>query len=210
MVLLVAAVAVVAAFAHIAPADAQQTPITLGSGLGSSSARYQQCAGATCTLAQNALTGATVTAPSDGTITQWSIRDASGTFRLRVLQPVSGGLQIVVSSGPATLGGSDSVSTFPTDLAITTGDYIGLELSELAEVGLIVRSGASMWQFEFSHLDGETLTIPASGSQGPGCCEMLVNATEQPNPPPNQHLRDRPQLPRLRQLPHLRRHPHLR
>jgi hypothetical protein len=131
--------------------------------------------GGPCTLVQNALPGATVTAPSDGTITQWSIRDASGTFRLVVLQPPASSLQVVASSAPATLTVGDSVSTFPTDLAISAGDYIGLELSPLSEVGLIVQSGASIVQFEVSN--GKTFVFEDLD-------EMLVNATEQPNPPP--------------------------
>lgn len=184
-VLSVLALAIAAAFGWAAfPGSASvayaqsELPVILGSNLGSSSGGAGEGCAASCLLVQSALTGAAVTAPSNGTITQWSVRDTSGTVSLWVLHQTAGELEVLASSSSVTLNGSDAVSTFPTNLAINAGDYIGLSVNAGGNAGAVANAGGSIWWFEPLP---KALHPPGAG--GPGT-ELLFDATELPSPPP--------------------------
>jgi len=156
--------------------DAQSTPTTIGSNLGSSGADYSFCGSSTCTLLQTALPGATLTSPSDGTITQWRIRDSAGTFRLRIMRPTTGGFLVVASSNPVTLSYSDTVSTFPVSMPVQAGDYIALDLAVGSKVGIASTSGATFESVFPSPADG---SIVNPGAPAPSQ-ELLFDADVQP------------------------------
>jgi hypothetical protein len=104
--------------------------ITLGSDLSNPPISSWGCGGSPCTGVQLAFPGETNVSPTNGTITTWRVRGATGTDtgRLRVLTP-NGGTSYTFkgSSATVTVPGSSSVSTFTTSLPIAKGDLIGLD-----------------------------------------------------------------------------------
>ena len=66
---------------------------------------------------------------------RWRIAGSTGPFALRVVRPVGPDFTFVASSAPKTAKGS-GVDTFPTRQPIRVGDYVGIEASSTAEVGV--------------------------------------------------------------------------
>ncbi len=85
-------------------------------------------------------TGDLVQAPSDGTITNWSVEAFSGSAQLLIMQAGTDGTFTVVGESQvetepcvteiegACEGNFKHVNTFVTDLPIAAGQYVGLEL----------------------------------------------------------------------------------
>lgn len=92
-----------------------------------------------CTISQRQLAGRPVVVPVDGTVTSWAVRGARGTMALQVLRGRGSRLVQVGRSGDEAVPGAD-LHVVQTNLAVTAGDRVGLEVFPTATVG-IRRSG---------------------------------------------------------------------
>jgi Ca2+-binding RTX toxin-like protein len=81
-----------------------------------------------CTTAQTALPGHTLTATGDGVVVRWRVRAeplAGATLRLRVLRPSGGGYLGAGATGYQSV--DSGISTFNTQLPVQAGDRIGFD-----------------------------------------------------------------------------------
>ena len=121
------------------------------------------------TLANFALqTGANVTSPVTGRIVRWRITQATGgPFRLRVLAPVGGTNYMGVgTSGPETPS-STAMQTFATNLPISAGQLVGLDLttgSDQIGVSSTIGSGAMYGTWSPPLAEGETRALTYFGA----------------------------------------------
>jgi PASTA domain len=118
-------VGILAVSGLVAAAPAQATTVTVGSP-GPASAISANLGGV-ATVVDTAIPGAIVTAPANGVVTSWKIANASGgPFTLQVVHPTgSGAFTSTGSSAPGSITGSGTL-TFPANLAIAKGDYVGV------------------------------------------------------------------------------------
>ncbi len=120
--------------------SAASASVTIGNALQATSFGDAPC-GAGCTSTDNLTMLQTVPAtgarsyasPINGTIVRWRIQTAAGsspgtTIWLRVMRNVTGNKFIGAGTGPPeTLTTLEETQTFPVDLPIKAGDYIGLD-----------------------------------------------------------------------------------
>jgi hypothetical protein len=103
-----------------------------------------------CELAQITLAGGQTAAPFNGVVVRWRIAGSTGPFALRVVRPAGSDFTFVSSSAPETAAGS-GVDTFATRQPIRAGDYVGIEASSTAEVGVsetgTTRDSVAIWRF---------------------------------------------------------------
>ena len=95
--------------------------------------------------------GANVTSPVSGTIVRWRITQATGgPFRLRVLSPVGGTTYTGAGTSEPRIPSSTATQTFTTNLPISAGQSIGLDLTNASdEIGIAGAAGAgsASWGF---------------------------------------------------------------
>jgi hypothetical protein len=153
--------------------------------------------------------GGLVQAPSDGTITSWSVGGLEGTGRLLVIAAVAGGrYEIVAKSAQetepcvmsnGTCGGEgpgvvNPQYTFPTDLPISAGEMLGIEL--ISPSGCFTIANPTSQGCGFVGADAHNpvagtatfwnqtppLGVPTAPSSNTAFGEqVLVNAAEQPS-----------------------------
>jgi hypothetical protein len=164
------------ALALVAPAMASAA-VTVGANLDNTPQHQNTCAGPTpdpmkpsCGLAVLTEGGLSQAVPSDGVVTRWRVKGASGPMKFRVIRPQSNGDYLLVSSGPIETPANTGVVTFDTQQPIQAGDYIGLEL-ESATATLGVDTGESPSSTSASAFaptpDGSTATPQLSpGARG--------------------------------------------
>jgi hypothetical protein len=173
-----------------APAAAETT---LGSKLEDS---YETTYGGTAgiTVYQEAAPSEVLSAPSGGTIKSWSVRSAdhNAKYELRVIRPAGGEFTAVATSSPQTVPDSEDKvrGPFATNLAVKTGDRIGLYVVEGA--GAPINNTVAPIADEMNYVqdpfaDGST-KLPALASSGGGSQELLLQATLMPAPPVNTAL----------------------
>jgi PASTA domain/IPT/TIG domain len=121
-------------------ATAQAAPITIGSPLTGTFVKGVATAGSGTFLNLSfAEPGALPTSPVTGAVIRWSVIDASGPFRLRVLRPAGGAVYTAVASSPtatASGGFGTGIQTFAAAVPINAGDAIGLDIAEGNEIGV--------------------------------------------------------------------------
>jgi hypothetical protein len=173
------AVAALCTWAIFATA-AQATTITVGSVLppGSSPTEFGQVE----TFFNTALPekGANLVSPVNGAVIRWRVQGAEGgPFYLRVLRPNgSGAYTAVGKSSPATPTGNE-LQTFTTNVAIQSGDLIGIDPSNAADkIGVATVSGASYGFIFPPPFDGAT--VAPSGTESGN--EVELSAEVQPVP----------------------------
>ena len=96
-----------------------------------------------CTVAQTALPGRQVTAPSDGVVVRFRVRDATGSLRLRQLTPNPDGTYTGGRSSALVQGGSGETRTFDTRFSVKAGDLLGIEMRTGAGLGFRATPGAT-------------------------------------------------------------------
>jgi IPT/TIG domain len=120
------------------------------------------------------------TAPAPGVITSWSLLSTSGRFELRVLEPTgpflagAGTSEILTSKG----GGNGQV---PTELFVTTGGRIGVDVLDVGEekgIGAIGEVGARIGTFSPIVEEGQAASDPNSFKGE----RLLLNAQEELTP----------------------------
>lgn len=182
------AAAVIASVCVAGPASA----LTLGSSL--EDAYEATYGGSGLTVYQEAALGETLTAPSPGTITSWSVRsaDMGAKYELRILQPAAGGAFTAVgTSALETIEKSEDRKwgPFAVSLTVKTGDRIALDVvgGLGAPINLLAPLGGELNYFTDPFEDGTTespiLPPPAGGNQ-----ELLLQATFLAGPPANTSL----------------------
>lgn len=140
-----------------------------------------------CTAVQRTQTAGpeklSLTAPVNGTITQWSVRSGlvGDTYRLRILRP-AGGLTYAFSGSsaisPAVPDVTDVARTYPASVPIQQGDAIGLE--SVSGTGVPLHTGApatpaDTWAyFPTAASDGSAQLFTADPM---GSREVLLQAT---------------------------------
>ena len=152
-----ASLAAVVAASTVLPATAGAAMVTVGSPLSAFNSQYG--ATGTNTTAANLLlaeTGAQVSSPVSGTITQWHVTTiTSGQFALRVLRPA--GSAGYTGAGRAVQGvANPGFHTFTTNLPIQSGDLIGVDISDGAAVAAENANGSSYLRWAPALLDGST------------------------------------------------------
>jgi hypothetical protein len=121
-------------------ATAQAAPVTVGSPLTATFAKGVASGGSgTFINLSFGEPGALPTSPVTGAVIRWSVTDASGPFRLRVLRPAGGTSYTAVASGPtatASGGFGTGIQTFAAAVPINAGDAVGLDIAEGDEIGI--------------------------------------------------------------------------
>jgi hypothetical protein len=127
----------------VAASPAQATTVTIGSP-GPASA-VSALLGGTATVVNTSIPGATVTAPGNGVVTSWKIANASGgPFFLQIVHSAGGAaFTSTGTSGPGPITSTGTL-TFPANLPIAKGDFIGLvNTSNSDRVGAATTPGAA-------------------------------------------------------------------
>jgi hypothetical protein len=185
-------VLIVGLTALAAPASASAA-VTIGSDLAASPNGGGVCSampppGTTCTRIQTALPGRQVTAPFDGVIVRWRLKQFFdgdyGPMRLKVASQQSGtsftGVRSSATENPPDVtGGVGATHLFGTQLPIAAGEFIGIDLLDncCIEVLDLPDSGAASVFWPPPALgDGET----RSGVSVPDT-ELLFNANLEPD-----------------------------
>ena len=156
--------------------------LVLGSDLATAADRSVDCAGqeATltsrpCSLLQAALPGTTLRVPSDGVITSWSVRDTTGDVALQVMRDEGDKTYQVARSQYVTVP-DERVHTYDTDMSVTKGDRISLEMGPEASVGIADTSGATTARW-YPVLRGYPSAARPTKGEGTGLDgEVLVQA----------------------------------
>lgn len=124
-----------------------------------------------------------LTAPVNGTVTQWSVRSVQtgATYRLRILRP-AGGLSYAFAGSsaisPAVPDAMDVARVYPASVPIQQGDRIGLE--SISGPGVPLHTGApaaagdTLAYFPTATGDGTTHAFTADPM---GAREVLLQAT---------------------------------
>jgi hypothetical protein len=123
--------------------------------------------------------GTHTSSPVSGTVLRWTLREAKGTFRLRVLRPSGGGAYTAVgTSPPANAIGLDE-QTFGVGLPIQAGDVLGLENSAVGDqLAFAAVPGASISSWVPSLAEGQSRTPDEVQAD----VEVGFNAEVQPAP----------------------------
>lgn len=171
--------ALAAIFALGTAAAAQAAPITVGSPLTQSFTVANYGAVATVTNLNVPEPGAHATSPVTGAVIAWHVVDASGgPFKLRVLHASGGSYLGAGTSAPMTPS-SPALQTFPTNLPIQAGDFIGLDNStSVDKIGVALSPGAVFADWVPPLPDGST---QAPKETQPNA-EIGFNAVVQPAP----------------------------
>jgi hypothetical protein len=160
---------------------AHATTVTLGSPL--SSALPPVMFGAERTLSPQALPGATVTSPFNGTIVHWQVIGASrGPLKLQVVHPLAGPFFTGGgTSTPGTITGTGLLS-FPANLPIKAGDSIGIVSTAASDTigDNFTTPGGLYADWVPPLIDGAPPRTPTSGAMG----ELGFNATVESLPTP--------------------------
>jgi hypothetical protein len=160
-------------------ASAQAAVVTVGPDL-TGTYSSSSCAVA-CTLANATLTqpGAQLTSPVSGVVVRWHVigGTTAGTYRLRAMSQTSPSVFLFSgSSGPVNSVPSAGIQTFTATMPITTGQTIGLDMSETASIGL----GSGLGSFD------QWEPVPADGTSpapiNSGAVAIGFNAEVQPAP----------------------------
>ncbi|HVQ57315.1 MAG TPA: IPT/TIG domain-containing protein [Solirubrobacterales bacterium] len=126
---------------------------------------------------------ALVTSPVSGVVVRWRILQASSSqYRLRVVgRPAFPTFFGAGASAPVTPSGF-GLETFPTQIPIQAGQYIGIDLPENGLIGYFEGPSTSSYAyFEEPALgDGQTLTAGPGELENEG--ELAFNADIQPAP----------------------------
>jgi hypothetical protein len=165
----------------IAAPGAQATTVTLGSPL--STVLSPVMFGAVRTLSPQALPGATVTSPFDGTIVRWEVTGASGgPLKLQVVHPIAGSFFTGGgTSTPGTITGT-GVLSFPANLPIKAGDSIGIVSTAPSDtIGINFTTPGGLYaDWAPPLVEGAPPRTPTSGAMG----EVGFNATVESLPVP--------------------------
>lgn len=163
----------------ITASSAQAADVTVGPDL-TGSYSSASC-GVACTLANASLTqlGAQLTSPVSGAVVRWHVLggNTAGTYRLRTMSQLSpSSFLFSGSSAPVSSVPSVGIQTFTAMMPITTGQTIGLDMSESASVGL----GSGLGSFD------QWEPVPADGTSpatiNTGTVAIGFNAEVQPVP----------------------------
>jgi uncharacterized repeat protein (TIGR01451 family) len=124
--------------------------VTIGSDLSATPTTFEMCFNG-CTLRSN-IPGRQVTSPIDGVIVRWRLKTKDGSpagqfVKLRVIHPEgSPGQATGAGTGaPGAVATTAATTTYPTQLVIHAGDFIGVDLPTSSGVGALVStSGAAL------------------------------------------------------------------
>src|SRR3954447_2070423 len=172
----------IVAWALLTAANAQAAIVTVGNPLTASF--YPNSVGDPATFANFVLpeAGANVTSPVTGTIIRWRITGATGgPFRLRVLAPNGGVTYTGAGVSEPHSPFSTATEPFTTNLPISAGELIGLDLPTGSDqIGFAASGGSgAAWGFWVPPLgEGEM----RAGSTGSSDTEIGFNADVQPQP----------------------------
>jgi hypothetical protein len=169
--------------------------VTIGSTLSDGPPTPSLCSGG-CTVLQTIAAGETLSVPSDGVITSWSVRsaDSGAQYELRVIRPAGGGEYTAAgTSQPESVpDAADEVrGPFPVSLAVKAGDEIGLKVLSGAGAPLGVNPDAPASDTvnyfgapnpDFG--DGSTQQPVIQPPPTNGGQELLLQATFTPGPAP--------------------------
>jgi hypothetical protein len=117
---------------------AQAETLTLGPALPAPIIGSSSCSEA-CGIATTKLGESTTASPVTGTIARWRLDNATetGGFELNVVRRNSAGtFTVTASSGPVTPQGAP-IETFTTNLPITAGEFVELNIPEGGAIGLL-------------------------------------------------------------------------
>ncbi len=133
--------------------------------------------------------GGSYASPINGTIVRWRIQTYEGsspstTIWLRVIRRVSGETFTGEGTGsPETLSSETATQTFPVDLPIKAGEYIGLDQDSTGHFFAYGANGSSQvgtnfTEFIFALADGAERepTYPLEPPCSSNCSSLLINA----------------------------------
>jgi hypothetical protein len=125
-------------------------------------------------------TGASVASPVNGEIVRWKVVGAvGGPFTLRVLHPNGAGAYTATGTSQPAKPAGPGIETFPTQLAIHSGDLISVDSSNPTdEIGVATVAGAGYGIFSAPPFEGST-NAPALSRSG---AEIELAAEVQPAP----------------------------
>jgi hypothetical protein len=109
------------------PASASAADVTIGSNLAGTANSTICVGGISCTYIQTSGGTPVAVSPVDGTVVRFRVKAGSfgGAVKLRVLRPSGTSFTAVASSPSVTI--TTDQNTFPTNIAIKTGDVVALD-----------------------------------------------------------------------------------
>ncbi len=115
--------------------------------------------------------------PTDGVVVSFGIKSsAADTVRFRLAR-LAGGGWIGDGTGPTVTLPSPGKHSFPADVPVQAGDYVGVDTSALSAGANPCGDGASYSIFEPTLLDADAPQTPVYSQT----CEQLINAKVRPS-----------------------------
>jgi hemolysin type calcium-binding protein len=150
--------------------------VTIGADVNAASGSPFFC-GEPCTTFQNAHPSRPYSAPAEGVVVRWRVRDGTGTLRLRIIRPAGPGTYTGAgTSAPGAV--PPGVVTFDTRLPITAGDFIGLDYVDAnSAVGARPLAGGQNLNFFPPLADGQTRAADGTDND----VEALYSADIEPD-----------------------------
>jgi hypothetical protein len=178
--------------AGLIPASASAAPVTFGSSLPAPSPGYSDSCVDACTTAQIALPGANTTSPVDGRVVRFRLRTAAGsdaqTLRFRVLRSSDGvNFTGVGTSAPVPIPTTAGTTTFPVNLPIRRGDYIGIDQPGGGKQARVIAVNDAAFQGGWFPALADGGAPRASGNPKgsvPTRFDLLLQADVEPTPTP--------------------------
>jgi hypothetical protein len=100
--------------------------VTIGADVNAASGQPFFCS-EPCTTFQNVHPTRPYSAPADGIVVRWRVRDGAGTLRLRIIRSAGGGMYTGAGTSAPGAVPPGAVTTFDTRLPIAAGNFIGLD-----------------------------------------------------------------------------------
>jgi hypothetical protein len=132
-----------------------------------------------CTIAQASVVGRPVEVRRAGVIRSWAVRGASGDLALQVIRERGGRSFVAGFSQPESLTGPGP-RAFPADIAVRSGDMIGVELAPGASIGVRPGSGSELVRWD-GGLTVDVLARPDLRLEG----QIMLRADVEPGARPD-------------------------
>ena len=154
---------------------------TFGSALPSGAGPAVGCSGTTCATSLEWTAGSSpAVSPTDGVVVRWRLRTTEaqpGSVRLRVLRSEGGGWRFLRSSSFSAVPGTAGIHVFSTRVAISAGDYIGLDRPDTLDEIFRTAAGARSHVFTSPPPGDGASATPVTEADD----ELLINADVEPD-----------------------------
>jgi hypothetical protein len=144
---------------------------------------YTGGCGYACLRVQKTVDSQSTAAPFDGVVVRWRLLGAAtGSYRVRVVQPGGGNYTILHSSEPGAVSTepflTEQMSTFPTRLPIPAGSYVALAGPTSGALGITETGATAKYETILDHV-ADGAAVPETGGAVNGA--ILYDADIEPD-----------------------------